>query len=86
MSIDSARKFLLNITNNYQLATRFNEAVSMEQLVELLAESGYEFNDHELDEAYNNLLTKIQFEEDANAVKMSRQWYDMLILALNEQK
>lgn len=79
MSIGDAKKFILRGMSDTALRDQLNEAKFEEQLAEVLAQYQLKFTFAEFDEAFSNLLTRCQFEEQAEELSEFRMWWEFLL-------
>ena len=82
MTIAAAKKFIVKAAEQPAWVQHLNSSESIQHLQDMLKEEDLEFSYHEFDEAYNNILTKCQFPAQADALQQIRNWYDMLLMAL----
>lgn len=78
MSIETARKFLRQAAHDQDLRDRLNTAEGVEARQQILQEAGLAFCGCELEEAFNNELTRCQSETAAEDLKDLHQWWTLL--------
>ena len=61
------------------LRDQLNGAKSIEEATAVLDEESLLFTADEFDEAYNNLLTLCQFEEQADQLEELKKWWELLL-------
>ena len=77
MSIANAKKFVRTAMTDKTVRDAVNSASNFEEVQSTLAERNLEFTYPEFDEAYHNLLTQCQEEEQADQLKEFKMWWDL---------
>ena len=77
MSIGNAKTFIKSAMGDKALRDAINAASSNEELESILKERKIPFSYAEFDEAYHNMLTECQFEEQADQLKEFKMWWDL---------
>jgi len=78
MSRESATNFIRQAEVDQNLRDSLNVAEGWEGRLAVLTEAGFDFSPCEATEAFRNLLSKCQTEEEASDVQSLQQWWDLL--------
>ena len=79
MSIENAKRFIGKALQDKHLRDGINSASTSAEVTAFLESQNLSFTYSEFDEAFTNLLTQCQSEEDANMLKEFRMWWDMTV-------
>ena len=77
MSSGNARTFIKSAMSDKTLRAAVNAASSSDELDIILKHHKIPFTYAEFDDAYHNLLTECQFEEQAEELKEFKMWWDL---------
>lgn len=86
MTIGRAKQFILRGMADSDLRRRLLKAEDSAALTSILEQEQLLFSDHDFDEAYHNLLTQCQLEEQAGQLKEFRVWWQMALSFLQPPK
>ena len=78
MSIGEAKTFILRGMRDRDLRNRLNASDGPEDVLAILEREQLVFTYSEFDEAYHNLLTQCQEEEQAEQLKEFKMWWDLI--------
>ena len=78
MSIAHAKRFIHRVLAEADLVDRINDAPDEPTVRDILAHEGFEFNANDFDEAFHNLLTQCQWEDQADCLQGVRMWWEFL--------
>jgi len=78
MSIGQARTFILRGMRDRDLRDRLNASAGPEDVLAILEREQLVFTYSEFDDAYHNLLTQCQEEEQAELLKEFKMWWDLI--------
>jgi hypothetical protein len=78
MSIGEAKAFIHRGMQDRDLRNRLNASGGPEDMLAILEREKLVFTYSEFDEAYHNLLTQCQEEEQAEQLKDFKMWWDLI--------
>lgn len=78
MSIGEARAFIRRGLQDKDLRDRLNSSAAPADMLAILEREHLVFTYPEFDEAYHNLLTQCQEEEQADLLKEFKMWWDLV--------
>lgn len=79
MTIGNAKEFIKRGMQDRDLRSRVLAASDDASLQAVLASEGLFFSDHDFDEAFHNLLTQCQYEEQADRLREFRMFWEMTV-------
>ena len=78
MAISKAIKFIRESQQNKELRRAIN-GIPSKEVINQLANLGFEFTMDEFEESVNMLHVKCQFEEEANELMQTAMWFRMIV-------
>ena len=82
MAINDALKLIKAIGTDASLRREMVSCTSYDELKEYLFNKGFDFTQHEFDEAVNSLHVKCQTYENASELMSKSEWYNYLVFSI----
>lgn len=86
MTIGNAKQFIHRGMRDSGFRTRLLAPEDHASLQAILAQEHILFSDHDFDEAFHNLLTQCQTQEQAEQLREFRTWWGMILSLLSRQQ
>ena len=79
MTIAAAKMFIKQAMASSEFVSRLNSLESFDEFKRVLCEEGFEFEVSDFEEAFNNLHTQCQTQEQADLLFQIKSWWDCML-------
>lgn len=85
MSVNDAKRFLIDIIENDQMRRLLNSSDSRVEIRAILKDNSYEFSYEEINDAFVMVLSECEKKNLSEMVREVKKWWDLLMFVTPER-